>query len=104
VRSGLVARLVKAEPTLLLHGGRMLEAALRRERVTRAEVLAAVRGAGLGSPEQAEAVVLETDGSLSVIVEMGRGAAMAPVRGWPPREAERPQPAARSERASGPER
>jgi uncharacterized membrane protein YcaP (DUF421 family) len=87
VRSSVVARLVKAEPTLLLHDGRMLDAAMRRERVTRAEVLAALRGAGLGSPEQAEAVVLETDGSLSVIAEVGRAVAMAPVRGWPPGEA-----------------
>ncbi|MBU8536600.1 DUF421 domain-containing protein [Falsiroseomonas tokyonensis] len=67
VRSTRFSDLVKSEPTLLLHHGRFLESAMRAQRVTRAEVLAALRSSGAATPEQVAAVVLETDGSLSVI-------------------------------------
>jgi len=56
-----------APPTLLLHRGVMLEAALQATRVTPAEVRAALRAAGMRDLAQAEAVVLEADGSLSVL-------------------------------------
>lgn len=45
VRSDRLSDLVRSEPTLLLHDGRSLEAALRAQRVRRDEVLAALRGA-----------------------------------------------------------
>lgn len=67
LRSPRFGQLVKSEPRLLLHRGRFLDGAMRAERVTRGEVLAALRNAGVTDPAQAGAVVLETDGSLSVI-------------------------------------
>lgn len=67
VRSGRFSALVKSEPTLLLHRGHFLEGALRAQRVTREEVLSALRASGVAHPEDAAAVVLETDGSLSVL-------------------------------------
>lgn len=67
VRSATVRRLVKAEPALLFHRGRMLHAALRAERVTAEEVHAAMRGAGVGNIDSVDAVILETDGSFSVL-------------------------------------
>ncbi|WP_235962032.1 DUF421 domain-containing protein [Falsiroseomonas selenitidurans] len=67
VRSTRFSNLVKSEPTLLLHQGRLLEEAMRRQRVTREEVLAALRSGGVATPEQAAAVVLETDGTMSVV-------------------------------------
>lgn len=67
VRSARFGALVKSEPTLLLHQGRMLEAAMRAQRVTQGEVEAALRDAGLGAASEAAAVVLETDGTLSVV-------------------------------------
>lgn len=60
---------VKSEPTLLLHRGEFLSAAMRRERITRSELLAAVRASGAKDLEGTRAVVLENDGSLSVIRE-----------------------------------
>ncbi|MCZ9338017.1 DUF421 domain-containing protein, partial [Streptomyces sp. TRM76130] len=60
-------RLVKAEPTLLLHEGRLVDEAIRRQRVTPDEVRQAIRAQGTGALELVHAVVLETDGSLSVI-------------------------------------
>lgn len=59
--------LIKAEPTLLFFRGRFLDANLRSERVTQEEVVAAVRDQGAPQLSSIEAVVLETDGSLSVV-------------------------------------
>jgi uncharacterized membrane protein YcaP (DUF421 family) len=67
VRSRAVRRLAKGEPTMLLERGRFIQAALRAERVTESEIRAAVRSAGIASLEEVEAVVLETDGSFSVL-------------------------------------
>lgn len=67
-RSERFRRMVKSEPALLFFQGRFLADALRRERVTREEVLAAVRAHGGARLGTVDAVVLETDGSLSVIV------------------------------------
>ncbi|MFU8829268.1 MAG: DUF421 domain-containing protein, partial [Phycisphaerales bacterium] len=59
--------LVKAEPVMVFHRGRFLRSAMRRERVTEPEILAAVRGANLASTDLVEAVVLETAGEFSVV-------------------------------------
>ena len=67
VRSPRVRRLVRSEPALLLHRGTPLPRALRAERLTTGELEAAVRAHGLARLEDAHAVVLETDGSLSVV-------------------------------------
>ena len=67
MRSPRFDALVKSEPSLLLHRGRFLDGAMRRQRVTREEVVSALRSSGLTRPGDAAAVVLETDGSLSVV-------------------------------------
>ena len=59
--------MLKSEPTLLVRDGRLLEGALRAQRVTDGEIRQAVRSQGIGGIEQVAAVVLETDGTLSVI-------------------------------------
>jgi uncharacterized membrane protein YcaP (DUF421 family) len=71
VHSAGVRRIVKSEPRLLFHRGRMLEAAMRRERVVADEIIAAIRSSGSPEIESVAAVVLETDGSLSVIRDAG---------------------------------
>ena len=82
VRSPRLRAIVKAEPTLLVRQGRLLGEAMRAERITESEVLQALRNAGRGSLAEVEAVVLETDGSFSVITSGGPGAGtLAPVRG-----------------------
>jgi uncharacterized membrane protein YcaP (DUF421 family) len=67
VRLRWVRAIVTGEPSLLVHHGEFLEDLMRRERVTPEEILAAVRSAGHANLECVEAVVLETDGSFSVI-------------------------------------
>lgn len=67
VRSSFVAKVVKTAPTMLVLDGRMRHGALKQARVTEDEVLAAVRQQGQGALANIDAVVLESDGSLSVI-------------------------------------
>ena len=66
-RSKKVEHLLNGEPALLYHRGRFLHDAMRAQRVTESEVLAAARLAGVADLADAEAVVLETDGEFSVI-------------------------------------
>ena len=67
VRSAAWRNLIKSEPRLLALRGEMNDTALRAERISPAEVYSAVRAAGHASLAEVEAVVLETDGSFSVI-------------------------------------
>lgn len=85
VRVGWVRRLVTGEPRMLALRGRLLPAALRSARVTEDEVRAAVRGAGLPDLAAVAAVVLETDGSFSVVCgkDSGTPTSLAGVKGGP---------------------
>jgi len=65
VRFRWVRRLVTGEPLMLLYQGEFLLTSLRKARVTQDEVLSAIRSSGLSDVSAVEAVVLETDGSLS---------------------------------------
>ena len=67
VRSERFQNLIKAEPTLLVHEGRYLDVALRQQRVTREEIGAALRQSGKTDIAAVTSVVLETDGSMTVI-------------------------------------
>jgi len=51
----------------LLHDGEVLHEALLKARVTENEIFAAVRSSGIPDIKAVKAVVLETDGSFSVI-------------------------------------
>lgn len=85
VRSERFQALIKAQPALLFHRGDFLHDALRRERVTREEVLAALREQGRTGISGIEAVVLETNGSLTVLKAQDEGMeALGPVRGAAP--------------------
>ncbi|QQM30860.1 DUF421 domain-containing protein [Martelella lutilitoris] len=67
VRFPVVDRLVKSEPALVLSDGKFLKRAMLRQRLTEDEVRAAVRASGEDDLDAIAAVILETDGSLSVI-------------------------------------
>ncbi|HEY8580587.1 MAG TPA: YetF domain-containing protein [Beijerinckiaceae bacterium] len=78
VRSRRVEAWVKSEPALLMRRGVYLEDAMRRERVTEGEIVAAVRGAGGGDLAEIDAVILETDGTLSVVRSQVEGRSTSP--------------------------
>jgi uncharacterized membrane protein YcaP (DUF421 family) len=67
VRSATLRGLVKSEPTLLVRDGAFLKDAMHRTRVTQDEVEAALRQHGHEDISAIRLVVLETDGSLSVV-------------------------------------
>ena len=67
VRAAWVREIVTGEPLLLVHRGKLLRESMKTARVTNEEIRAAVREAGVGAMADVEGVVLETDGSLSVI-------------------------------------
>ena len=67
VRSDAVRDAVKSRPTVLVNRGRPLPDALKRQRVTMDEVQAALRQSGQADLDDRTSVVLETDGSISVM-------------------------------------
>lgn len=66
-----------SRPVVLLQGGDLCQEAMRRNRLSEAEVRQAVRTNGIGDLSKVGAVVLETNGTLSVIplAEYGNGSA-----------------------------
>lgn len=78
-------RFLNAEPTLVLADGEIVESALSGVRLTEGEVMQAVRSSGQGGFDAIAAVVLEPDGSLSVIPRsaVGDARALAEVPRWP---------------------
>jgi uncharacterized membrane protein YcaP (DUF421 family) len=74
------ARLARSTPCLLVRDGRYLEEAMTRERVTAGEIDASIRNEGIGRIEDVAAVVLESDGSLSVIAADGKDGELTALR------------------------
>lgn len=67
LRSQRFAKTIRSEPTLLVRDGRFLQAAMSGQRITEDEVMSAVRAEGYASVDAVQAVVLESDGSISVL-------------------------------------
>ncbi len=67
LRSKRVSQWVKATPSLIVYNGEILTETMHKERISEDEVYAALRQKGVASIDQAKAVVLEADGSLSII-------------------------------------
>ncbi len=69
VHSRRIRRLVRSEPTLVVYRGQLLHEALRRERVTEAEIRQVLRQQGQTAVEKVAALVLETDGSFALVTD-----------------------------------
>ena len=69
VRMSWFSDLVKSEPSLVFRNGEFLRDAMRRQRLTENEIRSAIRASGHAEPRTIGAVILETDGSLSVLKE-----------------------------------
>jgi uncharacterized membrane protein YcaP (DUF421 family) len=84
VRSRTVRRGVKGSPKLMLLKGEMLRDAMKDARVTESEILAAIRSEGVGSVSSVGAVVLETNGKLSVVknIELDEAEVLRDVEGY----------------------
>jgi uncharacterized membrane protein YcaP (DUF421 family) len=71
VRSSSFSDLIRSEPTLLARDGALLQGPMKRQRVTEAEVMSAVRDRGGRDLKEVEAVFLESDGTLTALLRQG---------------------------------
>ena len=79
-------RTIQSPPTLLLYQGEFLKDNMIKERVTKAEVYAALRSEGYKQKEEVYAVVLESNARISVLgkgEEEAIGATLDGVNGLP---------------------
>ncbi len=72
-RSRRVRIAIEGEPRLLIRHGRLLQRALKEEGLDIDDVESAVRGHGLARIEDVDQMVLETDGTISVIGRQSDG-------------------------------
>ncbi|WP_208560285.1 DUF421 domain-containing protein [Marinilactibacillus kalidii] len=67
VRSETISNLLKSKPSLIYFNNQYDRIKMKKERISESEILQAIRSQGIGSIEQVAAVVLETDGKISVL-------------------------------------
>lgn len=68
VRSTAFASALRSEPALIARDGQFCTSAMKRERITQDEVMSAVRSSGGRDIKQVKALILESDGTLSVVL------------------------------------
>lgn len=66
-RSKIFHKLITSQPALLYYNGAFIEKNMRRERINRDDLMGAVRKKKFGDLSKVEAIVMETDGSISII-------------------------------------
>jgi uncharacterized membrane protein YcaP (DUF421 family) len=76
---------INPRPVLLVYKGELIQGMLKKEKVPIEEILEALRVEKLGSMEEAEAIVLESDGRVTVIPsgQGGSRTSLHDVRGYP---------------------
>ena len=73
VTSHKIDSIINGQPTLLLHRGQFLQDSMKHERVTKEEILSAIRNSTVRKFDDIDAVVLETDGTFSVVWRYDNG-------------------------------
>jgi uncharacterized membrane protein YcaP (DUF421 family) len=67
LHSGVWGRLVEGSPTVLVQEGHVLDAAVRKEGLERAQIEMAMREHGVADFSDVRLAVMETDGSISIV-------------------------------------
>ena len=67
MRSNFFKQIISSTPTLLFYDGRILDAALKQQRVSRSEINKSIREAGYSGFEKISAIILESTGDITVI-------------------------------------
>jgi uncharacterized membrane protein YcaP (DUF421 family) len=77
-RGGMLAPVLSTPPSVVYYDGQIVERMMRRHRLTEDDLLGAVRENGMGSIEEAQAIVFEPSGHFAVIgpSQMGDGSAL----------------------------
>ncbi|WP_421385218.1 DUF421 domain-containing protein [Bacillus salacetis] len=79
-KSNRISDLIKASPSFLYYNGRFIEEEMDRERIKVEDLRLKIRQEGMSSFEKVEAIVLEGDGSLSII-KKEEGSSLEALRG-----------------------
>ncbi|MDX5482549.1 MAG: DUF421 domain-containing protein [Hymenobacteraceae bacterium] len=90
-RSEKFARLVNGVPTLLYYQGQFLEKEMQKQRVRKADMLSEARMSNIGNLDQVEAIILETNGSLTFIKKSGVNGESTLPHKYPQQSQEGPQ-------------
>ena len=69
LRFSSAERLLLGVPTVIINNGKVLKRRLRREGVTKSQLMAAIRQHGIQTCSQVKVGVLEVDGSISIVPE-----------------------------------
>ncbi|MFO8069341.1 MAG: DUF421 domain-containing protein [Alkalibacterium sp.] len=72
VRFKPIRSILKSQPALLFYEGEFLHEALTNERITRGELKQSIRKSGFVSFDEISAIILETDGTLTVMSKSGK--------------------------------
>ena len=85
VSSHRINNFINGEPTLVVHKGTFLEESMRHQRLTKEEILSAFRESHVHKFDEVDSVVLETDGTLSIVWrrDEGKRSSMMDVHGHP---------------------
>lgn len=73
VRFKTIKKLITSRPSLLLYKGEVFHDVLKKERITTEELYTALRKKNIENPDEADAVILETGGELTVIKRLNAG-------------------------------
>jgi uncharacterized membrane protein YcaP (DUF421 family) len=66
-RSVRFERVMVGQPVLILSDGAPIESRMKREGISREQLMTALREHGITRPDQAKIAILEVDGSISVV-------------------------------------
>ena len=66
-RYSMIDTIIKSSPTLLVYKGVMMKNAMLQERIDADEIYATIRKKGYSAISEVDAIILETDGSLTAI-------------------------------------
>lgn len=69
-RSKKVSQLVKSSPSLMAYKGKLLKENMLAERIDEDEIWAILREKGYSTLEETDAIILETDGSMTIIQQI----------------------------------
>jgi uncharacterized membrane protein YcaP (DUF421 family) len=67
LHSGVWGRFIEGSPTVLIQEGQVLDSAVRKEGLERAQIQMAMREHGIDSFDDVRLAVMETDGSISIV-------------------------------------
>ncbi|MEC5174053.1 MULTISPECIES: YetF domain-containing protein [Chryseobacterium] len=80
-KSEFMEKMLNSSPKLLFYNGTFLKKSMKKELVTKEEILASIRREGIENTDDVLAVVIEANGDLSVIEKSDNGSIKSTLKG-----------------------